>query len=160
MANISDLPLSARLFLKAYRWRRVDPLPWSPARKPLAECNVALVSTAGLVAPGQERFDDGARGGDASYREIPADTDPRTLAESHRSQSFDHRGLAADPNLGLPLDRLRELAAEGIIGRVNHRHFSLMGSITLTERLVEESAPAVAAALVADEVDVVLLVPV
>ena len=160
MAELSELPLSARLFLKAYRWRRNDPVPWTPLPRPLHEANVAIVSTAGLVAPGQPPFDDEIRGGDWSYREIASDIDPRTLIETHRSQSFDHSGLAADANLAMPLDRLHELAAAGTIGSVAPRHFSLMGSLTAPGRMMEESAPAVAAALVADGVDVVLLVPV
>ncbi|HEY0142218.1 MAG TPA: glycine/sarcosine/betaine reductase selenoprotein B family protein [Thermoanaerobaculia bacterium] len=159
MAELSELPLSARLFLKGYRWRRNDPVPWVRPR-PLREAKVALVSTAGLVAPGQPPFDDGVSGGDWTYREIASGTDPRTLIETHRSKSFDHSGLAADANLAMPLDRLHELAAAGTIGSVAPRHFSLMGSITAPGRLMSESAPAVAAALVADEVDVVLLVPV
>jgi hypothetical protein len=160
MAKLSDLPLSLRLFLKTYPWRRIDPVPWAAPLKPLAESKVAVVSTAGLVLPSQEPFDDTVRGGDWSYRELPHDADLTTLRETHRSESFDHTGLRADANLGMPLDRLRELVAAGEIGSINHRHFSLMGSITAPGRLIRESAPAVAAALSADAVDAVLLVPV
>jgi D-proline reductase (dithiol) PrdB len=160
MAELSELPLSTRLFLKTYPWRRIEPVPWAPLAKPLPEAKVAIVSTAGLVTLEQAPFDDTIRGGDWSYRELPHDVDLSTLRETHRSQSFDHAGLRADANLGMPLDRLRELAAAGEIGGLNHRHFSLMGSITAPGRLTHESAPAVAAALSADKVDAVLLVPV
>lgn len=160
MADPAELPLATRLFLRAYPWRRIDPVPFALPRKPLKEAKIALVSTAGLVLPHQPPFDDTIRGGDWSWREIPADSDVTTLLETHRSASFDHSGVRADPNLGLPLDRLHELAAEGAIGGVNHRHFSLMGSITAPARLTKESAPAVAAALEADGVDAVLLVPI
>jgi hypothetical protein len=160
MAQLSELPLSIRLFLKTYRWRRNDPVPWAEPRKPLPESKIAVVSTAGLVMPSQEPFDDEVRGGDWSYRELPDDVDLASLRETHRSKSFDRTGLRADANLGMPLDRLHELAAAGEIGSVNHRHFTLMGSITAPARLMRESAPAVAAALSADKVDAVLLVPV
>jgi len=82
------------------------------------------------------------------------------MRDTHRSGSFDHSGVQADPNLAFPLDRLRELVAEGTIGSVNQRHFSMMGSITLPQRLCEESAPAVASMLEADGVDAVLLIPI
>ena len=82
------------------------------------------------------------------------------LRDTHRSGSYNHDGVQTDPNLGFPLDRLRELAAEGVIGAVNHRHFSMMGSITAPGRLVRESAPAVASALAEDAVDAVLLIPI
>ena len=160
MANLSELPLSARVFLKAYPWRRIDPVPWSPLARPLRESRVALVSTAGLVLPGQEPFDDDIRGGDWSFREIPSDADTRTMIDSHRSGSYDHSGVHADANLAFPIDRMRELAEEGAIGAVNHRHFSLMGSITAPGRLTTRSAVVVADLLAADQVDAVLLVPI
>lgn len=160
MANVSELPLTTRLFLKAYPWRRNDPVPWAPLRKPLREAKVALVSTAGLVLPTQEPFDNDIRGGDWTFREIPSDADTKSLIDTHRSESYDHSGVHADANLAFPIDRIRELAEEGAIGSVNHRHFSLMGSITAPGRLMKQSAPAIADALAADGVDAVLLVPI
>jgi D-proline reductase (dithiol) PrdB len=160
VAEPHELPLWVRTYLRAYRWRTIDPVPWSPLRKPLHEAKVALVSTAGMVLPGQQPFDDDVKGGDWSYREIAADSDPKTLIETHRSKSFDHAGIQADPNLGFPIDRLRELQRAGMVGPVNHRHFSFMGSITAPGRLMKESAPQVAEQLVRDGVDAVLLVPV
>lgn len=160
MAYLSELPLALRLFLRTYRWRRIDPVPWAPLKRPLPEAKVAIVSTAGLVLPGQEPFDNDVRGGDWSFREVPAGADTSTLVDTHRSSSYDHAGVHADANLAFPLDRLRELADDGIVGAVSHRHFSFMGSITAPGRLVGESAPAVADALAQDEVDAVLLVPI
>ena len=160
MGDLSEFSLPTRAFLKAYRWRRIDPVPWSPLRKPLTESNVALVTTAGLVLPDQPPFDDGVKGGDTSFREIPADADVRSLIDTHRSETFDHSGIAADPNLAFPLDRLHELARGGVIGRTNRRHLSFMGSITATARLVKERAPEAARLLVEDKVDAALLVPV
>ncbi len=121
---------------------------------------MAVVSTAGLVAPGDAPFDDSVRGGDWSWRRIPATVDIQSLEEHHRSDSFDHAGITADRNLGMPLDRLRELERAGEIGAVAPTHVSLMGSITAPGRLVRDTLPAVADLLAADGVDVVLLVPV
>ncbi len=83
-----------------------------------------------------------------------------TLIDTHRSESYDHAGVQSDPNLAFPLDRLRELAADGRIGAVAERHLSFMGSITAPGRLVNESAPAAAQHFLEDGVDVALLVPV
>ena len=160
MATVDELPLSHRIFLKAYPWRRIDPVPWNPPRRPLAESRVALVTSAGFVLPGQEPFDDEARGGDTSFREIPHDAEVAALVETHRSQSFDHTGIRTDPNLAFPLDRFRELAARGRIGSLNHRHLSFMGSITAPGRLLRDSAPEAARRLAADGVEAALLVPV
>lgn len=121
---------------------------------------MALVSSAGLVLPGQEPFDDAVRGGDVSFRVLPGDAGVATLIDTHRSGTFDHSGVRRDPNLAFPLDRLRELAAAGRIGEVAPRHISFMGSITAPGRLIRDSAPAMADLLVEDQVDVALLVPV
>ena len=160
MGKLSEFSFPTRLFLRSYAWRRIEPVPWTPLRKPLSECRVSLVSSAGFVLPGQKPFDVSMRGGDPSFREIPAHVVASTLVESHRSRSFDHSGMRSDPNLAFPVERLRELGQSGRIGSVNHRHISFMGSITAPGRLVKQTAPEAARLLAADGVDVALLVPV
>ena len=162
MATYDDLSLHVRLFMKGYRFSRyaIDPLPHAKLRRPLREARVALVTTAGLKMPGQPDFDHSIKMGDTSFREIPNQIETRTLIESHRSYAFDHSGVAADNNLAFPLDRFRELVAQGVIGELNHRHFSFMGSIVGPHRLTEETAPQVARSLREDQVDAVLLTPV
>ena len=64
MGDISEFSLKTRLFLKAYPWRRIDPVPWAPLGKPLSACRLALVSSAGFVLPDQEPFDESEKGGD------------------------------------------------------------------------------------------------
>ena len=160
MGDLSEFPLRYKLFLKVYQWRRIDPLPWTPLKKPVRECNIALVSSAGFVTPGQKAFDDAIRGGDPSFRDIPSEVDVSTLVESHRSEIFDHSGMRQDPNLAFPIDRLKELNRSGAIGSVNHRHLSFMGSITAPGRLAKRTAPQAVQRLVDDRVDAVILVPV
>jgi D-proline reductase (dithiol) PrdB len=160
MATLDELVLKYRLLLLAYPWRSVDPVPWVPLAKPLAESRLGLVTSAGFSMPGDLPFDPTIKGGDSSFREIPADADVSTLVENHKSDAFDHAGLAADRNLGLPLDRARELVARGRVGELNRRHLSFMGSITAPGRLVRDTAPAAAQLFVEDQVDVALLVPV
>lgn len=142
-----------------YRYRALDPLPFARLRKPLEESRVALVTTGGVYLPSQDPFDCAMKGGDPSFREIPSETDVATLAIAHKSDAFDQTGFQSDRNLGFPLDRLREMAARGEIGALAPRAFSFMGSITAPGRLVKEAAPAAAALLEADGVDVALLVP-
>ena len=160
MASLDELSAPVRLFLNTYRWRRIDPVPWAPLRKPLAESRLALVSSAGFVLPGQEPFARTLAGGDGSFREIPSDAGLSTLIDSHKSKSFDHSGMDQDPNLAFPLDRARELVERGRIGSLNRRHLSFMGSITAPGRLQRDHAPEAARRLVSDGVDVALLVPV
>lgn len=160
MGELSEFPLKWRLFLRTYAWRSNDPVPWAPLARPLSESRVAIVSSAGFVLPAQERFDDAMKGGDPSFREIGADADVTQFVESHRSKLFDHEGIRRDPNLAFPIDRMRELAAAGVIGSLNQRHFSVMGSITAPGRMMKQSAPEIARRLREDAVDAALLVPV
>ncbi len=160
MANLQDLPLLLRARLRLYTWRRVDPVPKARLSRPLRACRVALVTTAGLVPPGLVPFDMDMLGGDFSYRIIPGDIDVSTLQEFHRSETFDHAGIAEDPNLAFPLDRLHELAVSGEIGEVAPRHLSFMGSITAPGRLIKRTAPEAAQLLRDDATDIALLVPV
>ncbi len=159
MARLSDLSLKNRLFMAAYRYRTVAPVPWATPRRPLREARVALVSTGAVYAPGQEPFDEEKKGGDSSFRVIPRDTDVRTLGIAHKSDAFDQEGFLRDRNLGFPLERLREMEASGAIGSLAPRAISFMGSISAPLRLQKETAPAAAALLEEDGVDVALLVP-
>ena len=160
MGDISEFSKTDQRYLRGYRWRRIDPIPWSPLSKPLSECKLALISSAGLVAPEQAPFDDSIGGGDPSFREIPTEIDLTTLRDTHRSESYDHSGIKEDPNLAFPLGPLQALCDAGRIGSLNWRHLSFMGSITAPGRFVKKTVPAAVAQLVSDEVDVALLVPV
>ena len=160
MTRIAEMDLKLRIFMRGYPWRRLGEIAPAVRAKPLAECRVALVSSAGLVAPGQAPYDSKVKGGDWSCRLIPAEVNVQSLSEHHRSDSWDHSGIAADRNMGMPLDRLHELAADGVIGEVAPRHISVMGSITATGRFIRRTVPEIVEALTADEVDVALMVPV
>lgn len=160
MGSMKDFSLEVRLFLKTYRWRRVDPTPWTPLRKPLAESRLALISSAALITPGTDPFDFSDKGGDVTFRSVPSDCDTCSLEDCHPSHHFDHSGLTRDRNVAFPIDRIRELAERGRIGSVNHRHLTMCGAITAPGRLVKETAPEAARWLVEDGVDVALLVPV
>ncbi|MGE0129125.1 MAG: glycine/sarcosine/betaine reductase selenoprotein B family protein [Blastocatellales bacterium] len=162
MATYNDLSLHVRLFMKGYPFSRyaIDPVPRARLAKPLDQSRVALVTTAGLRAPGQSDFDRSNKKGDTSFREIPNTIETRSLVESHRSYSFDHEAVQSDVNLAFPLDRFRELESQGVIGELNHRHFSFMGSIVGPRKLIDESAPQVARMLAEDRVDAVFLTPV
>ena len=160
MAKVSDLKLRYRIFMRAYRYRQFEWRPGALLEKPLSQSRIAVVTTAGFYLPRQAPFDPSIRGGDYSFREIPLETNLDTLQIGHRSDAFDHAGIESDKNLALPLDRLRELNAEGRIAAVAPRHYSFMGSILAPARLVIVTAPEVARRLAEDQVDGVFLTPV
>lgn len=123
--------------------------------RPLAESRVAIVTSAALHTPDDEGF----TAGDTSFRII--DRSRRDLVLGHWSPNFDHTGVALDLNVVYPIDRLEELARQGVIGDVAPRHISFAGNQpddVATIRL--DSGPAAARVLRDDGVDVVLLTPV
>jgi D-proline reductase (dithiol) PrdB len=128
--------------------------------KPLSQARVALVTTAGFYLPSQEPFAQSFRHDDCSFREIPWGTPTEMLQIGQSSDAFDHAGIEVDRNLALPLDRLRELIDDGIVGEAASRHFSIMGSIIAPARLISETGPAMARLLCEDQVDAVFLAPV
>ncbi|MBP7777055.1 MAG: hypothetical protein KA371_08010 [Acidobacteria bacterium] len=156
----TDLPFRHRFLLRTYRWHRTGAVAPAVLHHALAEARVALVTSAGLVMPGDTPFDLDLEYGDWSFRTLAGDAEVAALTMHHKSDAFDPAPIAADRNVAFPLDRLRGLAAAGVIGEVAPRHLSFMGSITRPERLIEESAPAAAELLARDGVDIALLVPV
>jgi len=82
---------------------------------PLLERRVAIVTTSGVHARGDRPFDIGA----ADYRVIPGDTPAADLLMSHVSVNFDRSGFQEDINVVFPVDRLKELKADGVIGSVS-----------------------------------------
>jgi D-proline reductase (dithiol) PrdB len=127
--------------------------PWV-AGPPLAERRVAIVSSAGLLMRGGMPF----RGRDPEYHVIPPGADPGDLLISHVSINFDRAGFQEDWNVVFPIDRIRELAAEGVIGSVADTHYSFMGAAE--PDLIEPHARELAGHLKRENVDAVLLAPV
>ncbi len=159
-ANFAEVE---RQFVRAHAfpdfdWVRFDrPSPINPLRQPVCAARVAMVVTAGAHLKTDPPFNLRSRTGDHTYREIPHDTKLEDLVLSH--VGYDTRRVSADKNCVFPLDRLRELEIEGIIGALAPRHFSFMGYIAETDPLVSQTAPEVAEKLKTDEVDLVLLAP-
>lgn len=156
----ADLPWRSRALLAVYPWRVVPLSAPTVLRVALPAARVALVTTAGLVPPGQAPFDLDHPGGDTSYRVIDATVPSQALAVHHRSHAVDRVSLLQDRNVAYPIDVLRSLVEAGVVGSVAPRHLSFMGSITAPGRLQRESAPAAARLLADDQVDIALLVPV
>lgn len=154
MARLEDIPLNERRMMEeldctGFEERR----PW--VRGPALNLRrIALVSTAALNL----RSDAVYQRDDKGFRVIPGDVDPSEVVMSHVSVNFDRTGFQQDLNICFPLQRLHELAADGVIGSVARFHFSVSGASH--PRDLEPSARAIAAAMRADGVDTVLLVPI
>lgn len=154
MKNIAERYL--RLGYPAYRWFHAesDP-PWAPLKKPLAECRVGLLSTAGAYALGQVAYH---YKDDTSTRTLASDTPDARLRFSHLTENYlgDAR---RDPQCMVPTAALRRLAAEGVIGSLAATVCSCMGAVYSQRRVREELAPALLATFREQQADIALLVP-
>ena len=159
MTTMEKLDPDLRGFLTMYKWTQIDPVPWAVPSKPLSESRVGLVVHACMTMPDQPPFNAELPDNDPSIRIVPSETDPLTLVNTFPGQGFDHAGLQADPNLLIPLDRLRDMVESGEIGELGPRTVSLCGHLTKPKVLIEETAPEIARMFVQDGIDVALLVP-
>jgi D-proline reductase (dithiol) PrdB len=154
MARLEDIPLGERKMMleldcSGFENRR----PWvrGPA---LSQRRIALVSTAALNL----RSDAVYQRNETGFRVIPGDVNPGDVVMSHSSVNFDRTGFQQDLNVCFPLERLHELAAEGVIGSVAKFHFTVSGAPHPAD--LERSARAIARTMKADAVDTVFLVPI
>jgi D-proline reductase (dithiol) PrdB len=157
---ITRYPSLAKRFITAYEpWESGEAVPWTPVRKPLRDCKLAVVTTSGVHHSGQQPFDMQDSDGDPSFRTITGATINGDFRITH--DYYDHSDAEKDLNIVLPLDRLRELQQEGLIGQLADTHYSFMGHIDGKHivSLIGSTAKQVAEKLRLDEVDVVLLTP-
>jgi D-proline reductase (dithiol) PrdB len=133
----------------------IDFDPTSPvAAPPLREATVALVTTAALMHPGEPW-----PAGTHAFRTFARDQLDDVIV-GHNSTNFDRSGFIADRNVVFPIDRLIEMEAEGVIGKVAPRHLAFLGSTFELSTFKLDTGPAAAKLLLEDGVDVVLLTPV
>jgi len=146
----------AALDFPPYQWvENPDPPPFSPLGKPLQAASIALVASGGIYVTGQVAFH---YRDDISIRAIPRDTAMSDLRVTHFA--YDLSAARSDPNVVFPLGTLRDLATAGEIGALAPTAYTFMGGIYSSRKVRERMAPEIAARLVADGADAVVLVPV
>jgi D-proline reductase (dithiol) PrdB len=155
----SLIPVFADLLTASYTPPESGDIPWTPVKKPLHESKIALVTTAGIHHVDQKPFNMRDPAGDPTYHMI----DMKIIEEDYviTHDYYDHRDAEKDLNIVFPVTRLKEMAADGIVGSVARHHFSFMGHTkgSHLDDLLENYAPQVAARFVQDHVDAVLLTP-
>jgi len=145
-----------------------DTAPWTPLAKPLNQVRLALISTGGVFVEGHDPL--GPNGptqqeavlhiqtflrGDPALATIPRTTPGQLLRVRH--PGYDIRGALRDHNVVFPIDHLKALEAEGVIGKLADEAFSFVGA-TSQIRLLNQHAPRWAEHLKEQGVDAALLV--
>jgi D-proline reductase (dithiol) PrdB len=73
---------------------------------------------------------------------IPPDVDSQKLMVTHHH--YDHTDADKDINVVFPIDILRDLKAEGVIGDVARKHIGYMGYTMQLKAMYEGTAPQIA----------------
>ena len=143
----------------SYRWAHYAEVPFQPLEKPLAECRVALITTAALYQPGKGDQGPGAPYNAAAkfYRVYSGDAAiDHDLRISHVAIDRAHT-TAEDSNTWFPLAQLRRCASVGRIGEVAPRYHG--APTNRSHRMtLEQDCPELLARCRADGADIAVLV--
>ena len=153
------------------RWKYND-APFTPLSKPLSEMRVGLLSSSGHHVAGQLNRPSGF----AEYTQeeatkhigeygrarpllspVPVDL-PQEELDVHQP-GYDIRGAVRDRNTAMPIDRMKEMEAEGVIGALAPTAYSFIG-LTSQMRLTREMLPEWVAKVKDDGWEAAVLVPV
>ena len=153
---IAYIPRTRELYnaYAPYRWVvNEEPPPWTPLKKPLAQCKVALMSSGGVLYRDQPRF----RREDASYRLIPKNAKRDELSIWHFG--YPTGDAEKDLNCVFPLELMREFEAQRRIGELCDPVFTFAGGIYSARKVREELAPKIVEELRSRNVEAFYLVP-
>jgi D-proline reductase (dithiol) PrdB len=150
------------------RWRANDDLagypfvsnthaPFTPVRRALPMLNLALITSAGAYIDGMEPFDTDDSDGDLSFREMPVLIDAADMR--YAARGYDPAAVIEDRNCQVPIDRLREYEANGVIGALNSVWWSVSSYIPNARRVADELAPRLSERLHRYEAQAALLIP-
>ena len=155
-------------YSEPYRWAHFDSAPFTPLKKPLSECRVALISTAGFEIIPEGGFSDeelrelrkGTNTGTYALEvfSVPSDTRKERILfvkENHDRAQSD----MSDADAFFPVTRLREFRDEGVLGSLASDYFRVQLNYS-QRKVMEVDAPEVLRRCRADAVDVALLSPV
>lgn len=134
-----------------------DYVPLAKLAKPLNECRLTFVSTAGVQPKGSIPFDTAHPIGDYSFRRVPSTAKASDL-EIHQIK-YPTVGAHRDINVIFPIERLQELVAEGTLAGLTDSFFSFVGYNMDPARVERDQAVRIADAAVADRPDCVLMSP-
>jgi len=143
--------------LKGYPFVTNTYAPFTPMRRALPMLNLALISSAGAYIDGTNSFDLDSLDGDINFREIPIEVEAEDLL--YAAKGYDSEAVKTDRNSLIPIERLLEYEANGVIGRLNNVWWSLSSYIPNAALVANELAPKIVERLLKSEVQAALLVP-
>jgi len=143
---------AAHGYTEPYEWPHYDDVPFTPLKKPLTECRVGLVTTAGKPKPPGDVLEL------LTPRELyaePSNPPPQRLFTD--DLSWDKKATHTDDvDSFLPVNRLSEYVAEGRIGSASARFYGVTTDYS-QRRTLERYAPQILEWCREDGLEAVLL---
>jgi D-proline reductase (dithiol) PrdB len=131
-----------------------DPPQLTPLGKPISESTIGIFTSAGIQLRGDTPL---AETNDLTYRLIDRAVPYSELTVAHQTPV--RVWAIEDLNVAFPRERLADLEAEGVIGRLAPRAVSMVGSITTFTELLQKTVPAIERELDDQGVDLLCLFP-
>lgn len=137
-------------------------IPFQPLVKPLGEITVALVTSAGISLKTDAPFDMEREKreptyGDPTWRAIPRGATGADVAVNHMHINTGY--ITEDIDVMLPLTRMAELEADGIIGALAPTSYSFYGFQWGSDAFIETAISPMTAQMKQEGVEAVFLTP-
>jgi len=137
-------------------------IPWTPLARPLEECTIALITSAGISLKQDPPFDmerekQEPSWGDPTSREIPRETKEQDIQIHHLHINL--KPILQDMNVILPLHRMAEFEKEGIVGRLAPTAYSFYGYQWESKEFLTRGIEPMSRKMRQEGVDAVLLTP-
>ncbi len=132
---------------------RVDP---SPAIADLASATIALVTSGGIVPKGNPDHIESSSASRYGKYDIEGVDALSGATEETAHGGYDPVAANLDPNRVLPVDVLRDMEKEGIIGKLHRYYYTTVGNGTAVAS-AKKYAEAIGKELIADGVQAVIL---
>jgi D-proline reductase (dithiol) PrdB len=137
---------------------KTDLVPLAELRKPLSESRLTLISSCGVHTKSDPPLDVCHPFGDFRFRRVPSASRHDDLIIHQLKYPHDDADL--DINVIFPIERLQELASEGVLGGLTENFFSFIGYNMDPERFEHSVAHDIAEVVAKEErADIALLAP-
>jgi D-proline reductase (dithiol) PrdB len=137
---------------------KTDLVPLAELRKPLSESRLTLISSCGVHTKSEPPLDVCHPFGDFRFRRVPSASRHEDLIIHQLKYPHDDADL--DINVIFPIERLQELASEGVLGGLTENFFSFIGYNMDPERFEHSVAHDIAEVVAKEErAEVALLAP-
>jgi len=137
-------------------------IPWTPLSRPLNQVTLSVVTSAGISLKSDLPFDmerekREAIWGDRSFRIISRQATEKDIDVNHLHINTSY--IKQDINVMLPLTRMAEFEAEGIIGRLAPSAYSFYGFQWQSTDFLKEAIEPISIKMKAEGVEAILLTP-